>query len=308
MSVIKKEFAIKNFMQFLKVEKKVSNNTIISYQKDLDNFLLYLDNKKINDLNIINNELLTNYVATLYDNNLSKSSIARKISCLKSFFKFLYVKDYLTENKAALLSLPKVTKKVPEYLDSNEIVNFLETFDEKTNLDKRNKVMVFLMYYTGTRVSELININVSQLFLNDKYLKIVGKGNKERIIPLNDAIVEVLENYLLQTRRDILDLNYSDYLFVNAKGDPITRQGFFKIVKKHCLKANITKNVSPHTLRHSFATHLLNNGVDLRSVQVLLGHSDISTTQIYTHVNSDYIKKSYKEAHPLYNKKIKNSD
>jgi len=299
MPSIKSDFAIKNFIQYLKVEKKVSVNTITSYQRDLDDFKSYLIKEKIEDLSNIDNDLLVNYVATLYDKNLSKSSIARKISCLKSLFKFLYVKDFLTVNKAALLTLPKITKKVPEYLDNNEIINFLGTFDESTLLNKRNKVMVFLMYYTGTRVSELINIKLSQLFLNDKYLRIKGKGNKERVIPLNDMIIEVLEEYQANTRRDILDLNYSDYLFVNEKGNPITRQGFFKIIKKHCLIANINKNVSPHTLRHSFATHLLNNGVDLRSVQVLLGHSDISTTQIYTHVNNDYIKKSYKEARNL---------
>ena len=302
MPTINNEFALNNFIQYLKVEKKVSPNTIASYQRDLKTFMQYLNDNDYLDLNEINLEILTNYVATLYDDNLAKSSIARKISCLKSLFKFLYVKDFLSENKATLLSLPKITKKIPEYLDSEEIVTFLETFNEESLLNKRNKIMVFLMYYTGTRVSELINIKLSQLFLSDKYLRITGKGNKERIIPLNDGIVTILSEYLAKTRKEIIDLNYSDYLFINCQGKPITRQGFFKIIKKHCLIANIRKNVSPHTLRHSFATHLLNNGVDLRSVQVLLGHSDISTTQIYTHVNSDYIKKSYQEAHPL-NKK-----
>lgn len=302
MPTLKIDFAFKNFFQYLKVERGLSANTISAYQRDLNHYKQYLINLLINDINETDDKIITNYIATLFDENLAKSSIARKISCLKSFYKFLYVKEFVKDNKTLLISLPKTTKKIPEYLTDDELLLFLKTFNNNTILNERNKVMVFIMYYTGTRVSELVNMKQNQLYLSDKYIKITGKGNKERMVPLNDKTVELLYDYLNNTRKEILQLNYSDYLFVNNLGKPITRQGFFKIIKKHCLLANISKNISPHTLRHSFATHLLNNGVDLRSVQVLLGHSDISTTQIYTHLNNNQIKESYKKNHPQNNK------
>ncbi|MEG0283459.1 MAG: site-specific tyrosine recombinase XerD [Erysipelotrichales bacterium] len=303
MSNISFQNAYKAYMQYLKVEKTFAKNTILAYDRDLKKFNNFLISKKIEYIEQTDSHLINEYIATLYDNGQTKSSIARNISCLKSFYKFLYIKEYLSENRALLISLPKAQQKIPEYMNNEEIILFLKSFESNTDLEKRNKVMIFLLYYTGLRVSELVNLKVNQVYLSDGYLKVTGKGSKERIIPLNDNIIKIINDYLSSTRSNILDLGYSDYLFVNSKGNPITRQGFFKIVKKHALKANIQKNISPHTLRHSFATHLLNNGVDLRSVQTLLGHSDISTTQIYTHVNNEYIKESYQKTHPRNNKK-----
>lgn len=292
--------AINLFIQYITIEKQLSANTISSYQRDLNHFEEYF---KDNDLISLDEYQLSIYVGSLYDDHLSKASIARKISCLKSFFKFLYVKDYLPKNNAILLQLPKKQQKLPQYLTNEEILALLKTFKD-TDLAKRNKAMFLTLYYTGIRVSELINIKLSDYYQHDKYLKIMGKGNKERIIPLNEELLLVLDEYNKKTR-PFISKTMSDYLFINEKGNPITRQGFYKIIKTACKEASITKNVSPHTLRHSFATHLLNNGIDLRTVQILLGHSDISTTQIYTHVNNDLIKKSYQENHPLENKKNK---
>ncbi len=286
---------IHNFIIYIKIEKNLANNTLDNYQRDLNDFSLYLEKVGIVDINETNHDLLVNYITTLFDRNYSKSSISRKISCLKSFYKYLYLKEYLSENKASLINLPRKERKIPDFLNKDEMNQFFLTFNDDNILNSRNKLMVLLMYFTGLRVSELVNLKISQLYLYDKYLKISGKGSKERIIPLNDGLIDPINKYLNKTRRDILGFNYSDYLFVNKNGKPLTRQGFFKIIKKHTSLAMINKNVSPHTIRHSFATHLLNNGIDLRSVQILLGHSDISTTQIYTHINNDYIKKSYFE-------------
>lgn len=292
--------AIKLFIQYITIEKQLSINTINSYQRDLKHFEDYFKDYALTSLDEYQ---LSLYVGSLYDENLSKNSIARKISCLKSFFKFLYIKDYLPKNNAILLQLPKKQTKLPQYLTNEEILSLLNTFKD-TDVGKRNKAMFLTLYYTGIRVSELINIKLSDWFQHDEYLKIKGKGNKERIIPLNKELLLVLDEYNKKTR-PFISKTLSDYLFINEKGKPITRQGFYKIIKTACQAALITKNVSPHTLRHSFATHLLNNGIDLRTVQILLGHSDISTTQIYTHVNNDLIKRSYQENHPLENKKNK---
>lgn len=284
-----------DFIKYIKIEKNLSNNTIESYKKDLNDFFIYINDLEINNIQETNHNILVDYITTLFDKNYSKSTISRKISTLKSFYKFLYIKDYTSENKASLITLPKKERKIPEYLNKEEINQFFLSFNDDNLINSRNKIMVLFMYLTGLRVSELVNLKISQLYLNDKYIRIIGKGSKERFIPINDLLIEPLNQYLKITRQNILEFNYSDYLFINKNGKPITRQGFFKIIKKHALLAMINKNISPHTIRHSFATHLINNGVDLRSVQILLGHSDISTTQIYTHINNDYIKKSYFE-------------
>ncbi|MDR1782465.1 MAG: tyrosine recombinase [Bacilli bacterium] len=288
-----------DFIKYLKIEKKLSNNTIDGYTRDMNDYLTYLDLNNINDINDTNNETLNNYIATLFDKNLSKNSIARHISCLKSFYKFLYVKDYLPKNIASLLKQPHKDKVIPQYLTQDEIIALFKTFEDNTIINQRNQMMLLLLYYTGLRVSELINLKLSNIYLFDQYIKVIGKGNKERIIPINVDIIDYLNKYISSTRKELLQLNNSDYLFIIKGGKPMTRQSFFKIIKKHCLLANIKKNVSPHTIRHSFATQLLNNGVDLRSLQILLGHSSISTTQIYTHVKSNEIKNKYEMIHPL---------
>lgn len=303
MAKLSNQQAFSMFIQYLKVEKKVSDNTINNYQRDLKSFKEFLETNKLDDIQQVEINNLNNYVATLYDHNYSKATIARKISTLKSLFKYLYIKDLVKVNIASELLQPKNTKKLPTFLTKEELEKFLSTFNNDTINDSRNLVMVLLMYFSGLRVSELVNLKVEQVYFHDSFIKIHGKGNKERVIPLNHQIQELLINYVNTTRISLLKNNSSEYLFVNKQGNAMSREGFFKIIKRHALKADINKNISPHTLRHSFATHLLNNGIDLRSVQTLLGHSDISTTQIYTHIDSEKIKKSYVENHPLARKK-----
>ncbi|MDR3215156.1 MAG: tyrosine recombinase [Bacilli bacterium] len=290
---------INDFIAYLKVEKKLSNNTIESYINDLKNYHDYCSIKHLNFITDTNENFINQYIASLFDKNYNKSTIARKISSIKSFYKFLYIKDYLPKNITTLLKQPRKEKTIPQFLDKQEIVNLFSTFKDDNINDQRNLMMLVLMYYTGLRVSELINLKLSNIFNYDQYIKILGKGSKERIIPINDDIIDYLINYINSTRKELLGLNNSDYLFIIKGGKSLSRQGFFKIVKKQCLLANIKKNVSPHTIRHSFATQLLNNGVDLRSLQVLLGHSSISTTQIYTHVQNKEIKDKYDAIHPL---------
>ncbi|WP_423364688.1 tyrosine recombinase [Mycoplasma sp. P36-A1] len=290
---------IKLYLQYLKVEKKASENTLLGYNRDLKLFTLFIESKNLEFIIEIDTNILNEFIATLYEKNYSKSTIARKVSNLKSLFKFLYIKNYSATNPAASLLMPKQEKKLPTFLTKEETTRFIASFDADTLLSKRNFVMVLLMYYTGTRVSELVNLKIEQLYLSDGYLKIHGKGSKERIIPLNSEMLNILNEYINTTRNDILKMNESLFVFVNQKGKAISREGFFKIVKKHALKANIHKSISPHTLRHSFATHLLGNGIDLRSVQTLLGHSNIVTTQIYTHVDNEQKHNDYKKYHPL---------
>ena len=290
---------VDNFITYLKIEKKLSLNTINSYTRDLDDYLVFIAHENITDIIAINEEVLNQYIATLFDKGLAKSSVARHISCLKSFYKYLYLKDYTPTNIAGLLKQPRKDKIIPHYLTQEEIIALFNTFSKDTLVNQRNQMMLLLLYYTGLRVSELINLKLANIYTFDQYLKIAGKGNKERIIPINADIIDYLNHYIATTRKELLQLNSSNYLFIIKGGKPMTRQAFFKIIKKHCLLANIKKNVSPHTIRHSFATQLLNNGVDLKSLQVLLGHNSIATTQIYTHVQSSEIKNKYEMIHPL---------
>lgn len=291
------ECAIKMFMTYLKVEKKYSTNTLESYSRDIIYYKNYLLNNMLN-YELITKQDINYYICILYDKDYALSTISRKISTIKSFYNYLYKKDKIDTNLSILFTLPKSNKKIPEYLTNEELSCIISSFNLDKLLDYRNYVMTLLMFYSGIRVSELINVYISNVYLSDCYMKIVTKGDKERFIPLNNDISNILEYYLYHVRNLILKDNYSDYLFVNRKGESITRQGFYKIIKTHSLKSGIIKNISPHTLRHTFATTLLNNGTNLRTVQILLGHSDISTTQIYTHTTNKIIKKSYDIAHP----------
>ena len=295
--------AIKLYEQYLKVEKKASVYSIDSYTRDLVHFKGYLDENKLVNLSQITDQTLNHYVASLYDLGYAKTTIARKLSTLKSLYKFLFIKELVPSNITSSLLQPRKDKKLPSFLTRNELDDFLHTFTYDTLYNTRNTVMVLTMYFCGLRVSELVGLKVNQVFFHDNFIIIHGKGNKERQIPINDVLQKKLLEYVEDTRKTILNLHSSEYLFVNKTGKPMSREGFFKVIKRHALKAGLTKSISPHTLRHSFATHLLNNGVDLRSVQTLLGHSDIATTQIYLHVDNTKKKALYNKAHPLANMK-----
>ena len=287
------EKEIENFIEYLIIEKKYSKNTVSSYERDLKKFSNKLNNKKINE---ITRKDIQNYLKDLNKDHNPRST-SRNISTLKSFYKYLKINKIVKVNPMDQINNPKTKKALPKILSEEEINDLLD-IELKTNFDYRNKAMLELMYSSGLRVSELINLNVNDIDLENDTVKIFGKGSKERIIPLNDFAKEALREYIMVHRKELFKHGENNYLFLNNHGNKMTRQGFFKILKKIAQEKNIKTDFSPHTLRHSFATHLLKYGADLRSIQELLGHSDISSTQIYTHVTNEKLENDYKEYHP----------
>lgn len=283
---------IKEFLDYLKFEKKYSPNTILSYENDLNKFNHFI-NKNIRK---INKKDITNYIRYISKDENS-ASVSRNISSLKSFYKFLLLNKTVKTNPLETISNPKLSKKLPKVLSEEEIDKLLD-IDLKTDFDYRNKAMLELMYSSGLRVSELINLTVNDVDTKSDLVRVFGKGTKERIIPINDYSKDALNEYILYHRYNLFKHGENNYLFLNNHGTKMTRQGFFKILKKIAQEKNIKTDFSPHTLRHSFATHLLKNGADLRSIQELLGHSDIKATQIYTHISNERLKKNYQDFHP----------
>ena len=285
---------IEEFLRYLLIDKGYSNNTIESYKRDLDKFLEFNKNK---DINNITNEDLKEYIKHLNNKNLNEKSIARNISSLKSFYKFLIINKYINSNVSDILYLPKIKKSLPNILTEEDIFNLLD-IKLVDSFSYRNKAMLEVMYATGLRVSELINLKLQDIDLNQDIIRTFGKGSKERVVPIGDYAKEYLEKYIYKYRGNMLKREASEYLFLNNHGKQMTRQGFFKIIKKIAKEKGIYNDLSPHTIRHSFASHLLKYGADLRTIQELLGHSDISTTQIYTHITNEELKKNYNEFHP----------
>lgn len=287
------EEEIKNFKSYLLVEKKYSKNTIDAYERDLLKFQEFITTT----ITKVTEKDIHNYLKELGKEGMNERSISRVISCLKSFYKFLLIDKVVTKNPMENIEIPKLKKILPHTLTEEEVNRLLEVplIDD---FSYRNKAMLEVLYATGIRVTELVNLKLGDIDLENATLRTMGKGSKERIVPLGEYALRYLKIYLEKYRSRLLKRDYNDYLFLNNHGKQITRQGFFKIIKMRARDANIQKELSPHTLRHSFATHLLNHGADLRSIQELLGHSDISTTQIYTHVSNEHLKENYKEFHP----------
>lgn len=284
---------IEKYIDYLKYEKKLSENTINSYKNDLDCFKDFF--KK--DLTKINLDDMHKYLDHLNKENKKATTVAHNITVINSFYSFLINENIIATNPCTNIISPKLAKKFPNYLTEEEVDKLLN-IPLKTAYDYRNKAMLELLYATGIRVSELINLKFVNLELQDDFIRVMGKGSKERIIPMSNISKKYLIEYIEIYRKTLLKSKDSEYLFINNQGNVISRVGFFKIIKKLCLENNISKNVSPHILRHSFATHLLAHGADLRVIQELLGHSDISTTQIYAHLINDKLKKDYEEFHP----------
>ena len=282
------------FLRYLKIDRGYSKNTIDSYEKDLEKFRHF--NSKKNICNISNNDL-KEYVKYLNSENLSDKSISRNISCIKSFYKFLVINNYIDKNLGDSLYIPKTKKTLPNTLTEEEVDKLLD-IKLADNYSYRNKAMLELMYGTGLRVSELVNLKLQDIDLDNDIIRTFGKGSKERIIPIGDYAKEYLTEYIYKHRGMMLKSKKCEYIFINNHGNGLTRQAFFKIVKKLALEKNITAEISPHVLRHSFASHLLKHGADLRTIQELLGHSDISTTQIYTHISKEELKENYIDFHP----------
>ena len=284
---------IEDFISYLLFEKKYSENTIKSYKRDLKKFQKYFNNKNIKT---INKKDIQNYIEYL-GKELEEKSVSRNISTLKSFYKYQKMNKEIDKNPMETITNPKLKKTLPKVL-SEEEVNKLLDINLNNDFDYRNKAMLELMYSSGLRVSELINLKVNDIDLSNESVRIFGKGSKERIVPLNEYTVDALKIYITSHRKELFKHGENDYLFLNNHGLKMTRQGFFKILKKIAKEKIIKTDFSPHTLRHSFATHLLKYGADLRSIQELLGHSDISSTQIYTHISNEKLKKNYEEYHP----------
>lgn len=284
---------LKDYLDYLRIDKKYSNNTILSYEANLKHFFKYYKNK-IED---IKKDDLDSFMSILINEGKKNSSIAHYVTVLKEFFKFLEKEEVIKKNPSIYLEMPKLTKHLPNVLSEDDVLKILD-INLNNKYDYRNKAMLELMYSTGIRISELLDIKIHDINTFEATLKVMGKGSKERILPLGDYALYYIKIYLDKFRSDLTKKEYNDYLFLNSRGKRLSRQAFFKLIKEIAIKKDIKVDFSPHTLRHSFATHLLKHGADLRSIQELLGHSSLSTTQIYTHIVDEQIKNDYENAHP----------
>lgn len=287
---------ILEFMNYLKIDKKYSDNTIMSYEIDLSDYQRFMENILKKEIYHIERKDIKMYLKYLKDQNKSPKSISRRISCIRSFYKFLLIEKIISNNPMATIDLPKTKKTLPRVLSMEEVDKLLD-IPLTDAFSYRNKAMLELMYATGLRVSELVCLSLHDIDFVSETVRTLGKGSKERIIPIGEIAIHYLKIYIEEYREKLLKKEYTDVLFLNNHGKIMTRQGFFKILKKIAKEKDIKTAFSPHTLRHSFATHLLENGADLRSIQELLGHASISTTGIYTHVSSEELKENY-QCHP----------
>lgn len=291
---------LKDFLHYLIVEKGLAENTIQSYRRDISAYLIFIEAKlQITDINHVTRVHIMQFLSCLKDEGKSARTIARHIASIRSFHHFLILDKIVDHDPTVHIETPHPELKLPKVLNTDEVDTLLNTPDLTTTLGLRDKAMLELMYATGMRVSELVNLNINDVHLSLGFVRCLGKGNKERIIPIGKMATEALKEYLEKARPKLINQkNKTDSLFMNHHGQRLSRQGFWKILKQMAVKAGIEKELTPHMLRHSFATHLLENGADLRSVQELLGHSDISTTQIYTHVTKTRLKDVYNQFHP----------
>ena len=281
---------LENYRNYLKYERAYSDNTVGAYMNDLNKYEEFL--KK--DILESDTEDLEKYLK--YIKNLESTTVAHKITSIKSYFNYNIKRGIVSVNPADKVSRPKLTKHLPEYLTEEEVGKLLEV-ELKSPYDYRNKTILELLYSSGIRISELVNIKTPNYDSEECLIRIMGKGSKERIVPLGDYAVNIINDYM-NNYRPLINKKHTDYVFVNNRGDKISRQFIFKVIKKEALKKGIKKDISPHTLRHTFATHLLKNGADLRIIQELLGHENISTTQIYTHVTNNKLKSDYETYFP----------
>jgi|YelNatPaOPRAMG01_1025707.scaffolds.fasta_scaffold00119_47 integrase/recombinase XerD len=289
---------IEIFLNYLSVERGLSPNTISSYREDLTFYQKYLEEKGIDSLLKAKREDISDFMLKQKERNLSASSISRRLSALKMFYRFLLREKIISADPTQDMQSPKLWKKIPATLSVEEIERLIAQPNVKTKIGIRDKAILDTLYATGMRVSELINLKLEQLNLDMGFLRCIGKGNKERIIPLGKYATHAIDRYLKEARSFFLGKKRCDILFLSRLGSKISRQMLWKIIKKYARMAGIKKPVRPHIIRHSFATHLLERGADLRSVQEMLGHTDISTTQVYTHVNRDRLKMIHKTFHP----------
>ena len=289
--------SIDAYVRYLHDVKKTSYNTEMSYQRDLNKMYKYLQENGIKKIAHITEDVLEGYVAYLKEHNFANATMSRHIAAMKGWFLFMVKEGMVEEDVAGNLKAPKIEKKAPDILKTEEVVKLLEEPKGSNPKELRDKAMLELLYATGIRVTELISLTTAQLNMQMNYI-ICNDGHKDRIIPFGIKARDALLNYLEYSRSVMLHNPKSDILFVNCSGQSMSRQGFWKLIKHYALKAGITADITPHTLRHSFAAHLVENGADLKSVQEMMGHSDISTTQIYANLNQNKLRDVYSKAHP----------
>ena len=291
------EADVRTFLSYLRVEKGLSDNTIQSYRRDMLKFVGFLDKQNLVTAKIQRQDVV-DFLAMLYKRRLDSRSVARHLVTIRHFFRFSLLEGFIKEDPAATIESPKFRQSLPYFLSVEEVERLLAQPDTSSAIGLRDKAIIELMYSTGIRVSELASIRVGDLQLDAGCLRCIGKGNKERLVPVGKKALAVVEAYMKKSRPELLKDNASANLFLNQRGRPMDRVMIWKMMGRYGRKAALRKPLKPHTLRHSFATHLLDRGADLRSVQMMLGHSDISTTQIYTHVVEERLKQVYKAHHP----------
>ncbi|MBQ8877734.1 MAG: site-specific tyrosine recombinase XerD [Lachnospiraceae bacterium] len=291
------EQAINSFLIYMHNEKQTSENTELSYRRDLVKVQRYMEEQGIADVQKISETNLNSYVLYLEKNRFSAATISRNIASLKAFYHYMFREGMVKSDISERLKAPKIEKKMPEIMSTEDVVKLLEQPGGDTAKEIRDKAMLELLYATGIRVTELITLKTTDVNMQLGYI-VCKDAYKERVIPFGNAAKAALSRYLNGTREEMMEDPSSVYLFANCSGQPMSRQGFWKLIKAYAKKAGITADITPHTLRHSFAAHLVENGADLRSVQEMLGHSDISTTQIYANMRHNRIREAYDKAHP----------
>ena len=291
---------IKHFSDYLRLEQSLSDNTVNAYCHDIELFREFCEDKKTTlSITEITHHEIEDFLARLYDLGIAASSQARILSGLKSFYRYLLQEKICESDPTLLVNSPSIGRHIPDVLSYEEIVSMIDCIDLSQQFGHRNKAIIEVMYGCGLRVSEVVSLNISDIYAKDEFVRVIGKGDKERLVPIGKKTLKELTNYTQGERlhQDIKP-KFSDKVFINARGTSLTRQSVFLLVKSLAEKAGIKKTISPHTLRHSFATHLLEGGADLRAVQQMLGHSSISTTEIYTHVSDEYLRQVIMEFHP----------
>lgn len=284
------------YQTFLLLEKGLAANTIESYMRDIE---LLVDYFKEQDISAIGSDELAQFVTHLYESGRERSSQARVVSGVKSFFNYLLLYDKISVAPTEFLESPKIRRKIPEVLSVSEIDAIIAVIDLSDKFGHRNKAIIEVLYSCGLRVSELVTLKCSDLFFDDGYLRVLGKGGKQRLVPVNDNLIKEVAIYLSQRGTMRVEAKFSDFLFLSARGTNLTRVMIFTIIKELTAKSGVRKNVSPHTFRHSFATHLLKGGADIRAVQDMLGHQSILTTEIYTHLDTEHKHETINKYHPL---------
>ncbi len=291
---------INDFKYYLQVEKSLSLNSVVSYESDIQKLMIFVEtffpSKKPSDITLQDLQAFLKYIAEF---NFTETTQSRIISGIKHFFKFLILENEIQINPAELLETPRIKRKLPVFLNVEEIDNMLSQIDRSTPEGERNVAMLETMYSCGLRVSELISLKLSDLHFNESYISIIGKGDKQRLVPIGNTAMKLIKNYIENHRNHIaIKKNQEDMVFLSKRGSSITRQMVFYVIKDLAVKAGIKKALSPHTLRHSFATHLVEGGADLRAVQEMLGHESITTTEIYTHLDQHFLRENILSYHP----------